>query len=163
VIAVLVNPNNYNTEPAMRDIRAAAHAIGQKILILNASTERDFDTAFAMLINERAGALVVGDDPIFINQRERLVGLAARHSVPAIYGRREFAAAGGLMSYGGSTIDQYRQAGLYVGRILKGANPADLPVLQPTKFELIINLKTAKALGLDVPLHLQQIADEVIE
>ncbi len=163
VIAVLVNPNNYNAESSMRDIRAAARAMGQEILILNARTERDFDTAFAMLINERAGALVVGDDPIFINQRERLVGLAARHSVPAIYGRREFAAAGGLMSYGGSTIDQYRQAGLYIGQILKGAKPGELPVLQPTKFDLVINLKTAKALGLTVQDKLIALADEVIE
>jgi len=163
VIAVLINPDNQNAESALRDIRAAARAIGQKILILNASTERDFDTAFATFVNKRANALIVTDDAIFINQRERLVGLAARHSVPAIYGRREFAAAGGLMSYGASTIDQYRQAGLYVARILNGAKPDDLPVLQPTKFDLVINLKTAKALGLTVPDKLIALSTEVIE
>jgi putative tryptophan/tyrosine transport system substrate-binding protein len=163
VIAVLINPNNQNAESAMRDIRAAARAIGQKILILSASGERDFDPAFATFANKRADALIVTDDAIFINQREKLVGLAARHSVPAIYGRREFTAAGGLMSYGASTIDQYRQAGLYVGRILKGAKPADLPVLQPTKFDLVINLKTAKALGLTVPDKLIALSSDVIE
>ena len=163
MIAVLVNPGNQTAEPSIRDIRTAAHAIGQDVLVLNARTVNDFDTAFAMLVNGRAGALVVADDALFINQRERLVVLAARHSVPAIYGRREFATAGGLMSYGASTIDQYRQAGLYVGQILKGAKPGDLPVLQPTKFDLVINLKTAKALGLTVPEPLLRRADEVIE
>jgi ABC-type uncharacterized transport system substrate-binding protein len=127
------------------------------------STRRDFDTAFATLRQEKAGGLIVSDDAIFMNRREELVALAALHAVPAIYGRREFPAAGGLMSYGASTADQYRQSGIYAGRILKGAKPADLPFLQPTKFELIINLKIAKALGLTVPVIMQMTADEVFE
>ena len=163
VVAVLVNPNNQTAEPAIRDARTAARAIGQDVLILHATTERDLDTAFSVLIRARASVLVVADDALFINRRERLVDLAARHSIPAIYGRREFAEVGGLMSYGASTVDQYRQAGLYVGRILKGTKPADLPVLQPTKFELAINLKTAKTLGLTVPPTLLARADEVME
>jgi putative ABC transport system substrate-binding protein len=160
---VLVNPRNQTAEPAVRDVRAAAGAIGQDVFILNASTESDLDKAFATLIDKRAGALVVADDALFINRRDRLVAFAARHSMPAIYGRREFTADGGLISYGASTVDQYRQAGLYVARILKGAKAGDLPVLQPTKFELVINLKTAKALGLDVPPKLLALADEAIE
>ena len=122
-----------------------------------------FDGAFAALTRERAGAIVVMDDALFQNRRDRLVELAAQHKMPAIYGRREYPNIGGLMSYGASTADQHRQSGLYVGRILKGVKPADLPVLQPTKFELVINLKTAKTLGLKVPLTLQVAADEVIE
>ncbi len=163
VVALLVNPDVQSTGPAIRDLQGAAGSIGQNVLVLNARAERDFDTAFATLIQEKVGALVVADDAIFMNRREKLVALAALHAVPAIYGRREFPATGGLMSYGASTADQYRQSGIYAGRILKGAKPADLPFLQPTKFELVINLKTAKALGLDVPWFLQQRADEVIE
>ena len=115
------------------------------------------------MFKQKPGALVVADDAIYINRREKLVEFAARHAVPAIYGRREFPAAGGLMSYGASTLDQYRQTGIYVGRILRGSKPADLPFLQPTKFELVINMKTAKALGLAVPSSMQLLADEVIE
>ena len=147
----------------MRDVEAAARAINQNVLIVNVGTEGEFDSAFTTLVQKRAGGLLVSVDALLTNRREKIVALAATHAVPAIYGRREFAEAGGLMSYGASTIDQYRQSGYYAGRVLKGDNPSVLPVLQPTKFELVINMKTAKALGLDVPLHLQQIADEVIE
>jgi putative ABC transport system substrate-binding protein len=131
--------------------------------LLDASTESEFEPTFATLSEKRASALVVSDDALFTNRREALVALAARHAVPTIYGRREFAAVGGLMSYGASTVDQYYQSGVYVGRILKGAKPADLPFLQPTKFELAINIKTAKALGLAVPSSLLSRADEIIE
>jgi putative tryptophan/tyrosine transport system substrate-binding protein len=162
-ISLLVNPDSQTTAPAIQDLEAAARGIGLGVLVLNARTERDFDTAFATLMRERASALVVSDDAIFMNRREKLVSLAAVNAVPAIYGRREYPAAGGLISYGASTPDQYRQSGIYAGRILKGAKPADLPFLQPSKFELVINLKTAKVLGLKVPLTLQVAADEVIE
>ena len=162
-VAVLVNPNNVSTGASVRDVEAAARAISQNVLIVNAGAEGDFNSAFTTLVKKQAGGLVVSVDALFTNRREEIVALAATHAVPAIYGRREFAEAGGLMSYGASTIDQYRQSGYYAGRILKGDNPSVLPVLQPTKFELVINMKTAKALGLEVPLHLQQIADEVIE
>ena len=163
LIALLVNPNNLTATHARRELNAAARRIGQDVLLLDASAEGEFEAAFAMLAEKRARALVVSDDALFTNRRAVLVALAARHAVPAIYGRREFAAAGGLMSYGASTVDQYYQSGVYVGRILKGAKPADLPFLQPTKFELAINLKTAKALGLNVPNTLIGRADEVIE
>jgi ABC-type uncharacterized transport system substrate-binding protein len=162
-VALLVNPDNQTHKPAITELQQAARNIGQRVLVLQARGEGDFDTAFAKLVEERAGALVIADDAIFMNRREQLVALAARHAVPAIYGRREYPAAGGLMSYGASTLDQYRQTGIYVGRILRGAKPANLPFLQPTKFELVINLKAAKTLGLTVPNSMQLLADEVIE
>ena len=141
----------------------AARALGQQIHILNASSERDFDTAFATLAQLRAGALIIAGNALFTGQRDRLVALAARHAVPAIYYMHEFVAAGGLMSYSASVTDAYRQTGVYAARILKGAKPADLPVMQPTKFELVINLKAAKALGLTVPESFLLRADKVIE
>ena len=163
LVAVLINPNNVTTRASVRDVEAAARAINQDVLIVNVGTQADFNSAFTTLVQKRAGGLLVSVDALFTNRREEIVTLAATHAGPAIYGRREFAEVGGLMSYGASTIDQYRQAGYYAGRILKGDNPSVLPVLQPTKFELVINMKTAKALGLEVPVHLQQIADEVVE
>jgi putative tryptophan/tyrosine transport system substrate-binding protein len=163
IIGVLLNPSSPAAELELRDIPDAARAIGQKILILEASSERDIDAAFATLVERQIGALLVASDPLFTDRREQILALAARYSLPTIYYLREFAAAGGLMSYGANLADVYRQAGIYTGRILKGDKPADLPVMQPTKFELVINLKTARALGIDVPLHLQQLADEVIE
>ena len=163
LIALLVNPNNINTIPAIRELNDAARRIGQDVVVLNADAEREFELAFASLTAKHASSLVVADDPLFAGRRTRLIDLAARHAVPAIYGRREYPDAGGLLSYGASTVDQYYQCGVYVGRILKGAKPAELPFLQPTKFELVLNLKTAKALGLTVPPSLLARADEVIE
>ena len=147
----------------MQDIPDAARAIGQKIVILEASNERDVDAAFATLVQRQIGALLVASDPFFSNRRNQILALASRYSVPAIYYLREFAAAGGLISYGANLADAFRQVGIYAGRILKGEKPADLPVMQPTKFELVINLKTAKALGLIIPDRLLALADEVIE
>ena len=163
IIALLVNPTNPVAETLARDLQAAARTIGLQLHILNASTERDIDDAFANLAKLRAGALVVGSDVFFNTRSEQLGALTVRHGVPTIYQYREFAAAGGLMSYGGSITDSYRRAGGYTGRILKGEKPADLPVQQSTKVELIINLKTANALGLTFPLSLLGRADEVIE
>ena len=163
LIAFLVNWNNANHAPAMRELSAAARSLGQEVMALNASAETDFEAAFATVTERRASALVVSDDALFMNRRATLAALAARHAIPAIYGRREFAASGGLMSYGASTLDQYYQSGVYVGRILKGTKAADLPFLQPTKFELAINLKTAKVLALEVPPTLLARADEMIE
>jgi putative tryptophan/tyrosine transport system substrate-binding protein len=160
VIAVLVNPNSPFAEMELEGIQAAARATGQQIHILHASSESGIDAAFTNLVQQRVGALLIGADPFFDSRRNQLVALAARHAVPTIY---SFPAAGGLISYGSNIPEAYRQAAIYVGRILKGERASDLPVVQPTKFELIINLKTAKALGIDVPLHLQQLADEVIE
>jgi len=160
VIAVLINPNSPVAEMESEEIQAAARATGQQIHILNASSESNIDAAFTNLVQQRVGALLVGADPFFDSRRNQLVALAARHAVPTIY---SFSAAGGLISYASNIPEAYRQAAIYVGRILKGEKASDLPVVQPTKFELIINLKTAKALGIDVPLHLQQLADEVIE
>jgi ABC-type uncharacterized transport system substrate-binding protein len=163
-MALLVNPTSPNlAEAQVRDLRTAARAFGLQIHVLQASTEGDFDTVFASLVQLRAAGLVISSDSFFFSRGEQLAALAARHGVPAIYPFRENAAAGGLISYGGSLADSHRLAGAYAGRILKGEKPADLPIQQSTKIELVINIKTAKALGIDVPLHLQQIADEVIE
>jgi putative ABC transport system substrate-binding protein len=163
ITAVLVNPTYPNTEIELRDLEAAARALGLRLHVLHASTERDFDTVFATLVQLRPGALVVGSDAFFLGRSEQLAALALRHAVPTIFQDREFAAAGGLMSYGGSTPDIYRIAGTYTGRILKGEKPAALPVQQSTKIELLINLKTAKALGLTIPERLLATADEVIQ
>ena len=163
VVAVLVNPNDPNAAPYTRDVQVAARTFGLQVSVVHAGTERDFDTAFATLVNAGANALLVTTNALFINQRKKIVALAARYAVPAIYDRREFPAAGGLMSYGASIIDQYRQSGVYIGEILHGVEPADLPVMQPTKFELVINAQTASILGLTVPASLLATADEVIE
>jgi ABC-type uncharacterized transport system substrate-binding protein len=162
-IAALVHPRYSGAETQVRDLQEAAPRLGVQLVILTANTESDFGTAFATLVQERAGALLVCATPFFNSRREQLVLLAARHAVPAIYEWREFADAGGLMSYGTSLNDAYRQAAVYAGRILKGAKPADLPVVQSTKFEFVINLNAAKALGLTVPHPLLITADEVIE
>ena len=162
-IALLVNPNNPNAEPQIKDTQAAAAVLGLQLNLLTASSENDLDIAFSTLIRQRSDALVVSADPFFLNQRDRLVGLAAHHAVPAIYIVREFAAAGGLMSYGSNFSDAHRQAGFYAGRILKGEQPGDLPVVQSAKFEFVINLKTAKALSLEIPAKLLALADEAIE
>jgi putative ABC transport system substrate-binding protein len=162
-IAVLVNPTNPNIETQLRDLQAAARTFAVRLQVLHASNDHELNTAFASLLQLRAGALVIGADAFFFSRSEQLAALALRHSVPAIYQDRAFAAAGGLISYGGSTPDSYRQAGAYTGRILKGEKPADLPVVQVTKIELIINLKTARTLGLIVPTALLVRADEVIE
>jgi putative tryptophan/tyrosine transport system substrate-binding protein len=163
-IALLVNPTNPTfVETLSRDLRAAGLTLGVQIQVLQASTERNFETAFAALVQARAGGLVIGPDTFFTTRSEQLAALTVRHAVPTIYQYREFIAAGGLMSYGGSITDQYRIAGAYTGRILKGENPANLPVQQSTKVELMVNLKTAKALGLTVPDTVLARADEVIE
>jgi putative tryptophan/tyrosine transport system substrate-binding protein len=161
--AVLTNSRNAMTEPIIEDLRTASLAIGRQIDVFNAGTNRDIDTVFASLVQKRADALLVSPDPLFVNRRVQLVTLATYHRVPAIYYSREFAEAGGLMSYGTSQTDMYRQVGIYVGRILKGEKPADMPILRATKFELVINLQTAKTLGLDIPPKLLALADEVIE
>lgn len=161
--AVLVNPKNPTTEPLIKDVLAAGAAIGRQIEILTANTDREIDTAFARLVQWGADALLVHPDVLFISRRIQLITLAARHAVPAIYGFRTDVEAGGLMSYGTSLPDAHRQVGVYTGRILKGENPADLPVAQSTKFELVINQQTARILGLTVPPSLLALADEVIE
>jgi len=163
VTAVLVNPDNPGTEAMIRDLQEAARRKGLQLHILKASSESEIDAAFATLVHLRAGALLVGNDPFFFSRREALVAMASRHAVPAIYEWREFPELGGLISYGPSLTGVYRRLGIYVGKILKGAKPADLPVEQPTRFELVVNLKTAKALGLTIPPAILARADEVIE
>lgn len=163
VIAYLVNPEEPTVASQIGDAEAADREVGQHLIVLNARSEDEIGAAFTSLVRQRAGALLVGTGPFFLTRAGRLVELAAYHAVPAMYFRREFPEVGGLMSYGSSTAEMYRQMGLYTGRILKGDRPADLPVLQPTKFEFVINLKTAKALGVVVPPTLLARADEVIE
>ena len=163
IIALLVNPNNPEGEIQSREAQVAMRKLGLELHIVHAGTERDIDAAFATLLQLRAGGLVIGTDPYLVSRSKQLAALALRHAVPAIFQFREFVAAGGLMSYGGRVTDTYRQAGVYTGRILKGEKPADLAVQQSTKVELIINLKTAKALGLELPAKLLALADEVIE
>jgi len=160
-IAVLVDPKFPTTERFLSEVRVAASAVGQQLIVLDGSSAREIETAFVTLVQRGAGALHVGGG--MLSQRERIIALAARHGIPAIYVLREYVTAGGLMSYGTSMSDAYRQAGIYAGRILKGEKPGDLPVMLPTKFELVINVKTAKALGLEIPERLLALADEVIE
>jgi putative ABC transport system substrate-binding protein len=162
-LALLVNPNNPNAEPDTKDAQASADALSRKLHVLTAKTERELEAAFAEMVQRQVGGLLVGVDGLFEIHREKLAALEVQHGIPAIYSQRDFPASGGLMSYEASTAEMYRQVGIYTGRILKGEKPADLPVLQPTKFELVINLKTAKALGLTVPPNLLASADEVIE
>jgi len=163
-LALLVNPGNITQTEAQTELtEAAVHRFGLRLQVLNASTTSELDQAFATLAERRVGGVVVGGDPFFTSQRDRLVGLAARHKLPAVYNLRQFVATGGLMSYGTSIADVYRQAGVYCGQILNGAKPSDLPVMLPTKFELVINVKVAKALGLTIPPSLLARADEVIE
>ncbi len=163
MIGLLINPNNPNAETIASRLQEAARTLGQQIRILNASTEGEVDAAFATLAELRIGAILVASDPFFVSRRDQIVALAARQALPAIYQFREFPVGGGLMSYGASLADAYRQLGVYTGKILKGAKPAELPFQQVVKVEMIINLKTAKALGLTVPLSLLGRADEVIE
>jgi putative ABC transport system substrate-binding protein len=163
VIALLLNPDNPNAGPNTNEVQEAARALGLQIHVLRANSDRDLETAFANLAQVRAGALLIEGDPFFTSRRDRLVALAAEHSIPAIASAASFAAAGGLMNYSSSDAERYRLVGVYAGRILKGAKPADLPVVQSSKFELVINLKTAKALGLTIPPVVLAIADEVIE
>jgi putative ABC transport system substrate-binding protein len=162
-IGVLLNPKNPLVDTQLKDVQGAARTLGLKIVALNVGSEADIDAAFANMGDQHVGALLVTADPALTSWRDKMIALAARNAIPTVYHLREFTDAGGLISYGTSLSDGYRQVGLYVGRILKGAKPADLPVQQPTKFELVINLKTAKALGLEIPSNLLATADEVIE
>jgi putative ABC transport system substrate-binding protein len=162
-IGILVNPKRPTYEAVLKAVETAARAKGRQLLVLDASAERDFEQLFATLAEARAGALVVTSDPLYLDRRERLVALATSHAIPTVYAWREYIAAGGLISYGPSLAGAYRQVGIYAGKILMGEKPADLPVQQPTTFELVINLKTAKALGLTVPQSILARADEVIE
>ena len=162
-ITLLVNPSNPNASVELRDAQAAAKLAGRSIGVLNASSERDLDDLAPGFDRARPGALLVSSDPFFLSQRARLIGLAKRYAIPAMYGERQFVFDGGLLSYGASIADVYRQAGIYAGKILGGTKPADLPISRPTKFDLVINLKTAKALGLTIPPALLALADEVVE
>ena len=163
VFGLLMNPNNPSTERVIRDMQETAHANRVYLHVAKASTQAEIDTAFVSLLQQKTGGLVVAGDPFFIAQRQQIVALAARNAIPAIYAQPQFAKVGGLISYTSDTIALARLAGIYIGRILKGAKPADLPVQQPTKFELIVNIKTAKALGLTIPRLILARADEVIE
>ncbi len=163
LVAVLNNPIVTEAETRLRDLQGAARTLGLRLLFQTVGSERELDAAFATIADQKAGALFVDGNPFFVSRRDQLIGLAARQMLPTMYFEREFAAAGGLMSYGTNFADAYRQAGIYIGRILKGTKPADLPILQPTKFDFVINLQTAKALGIEVPDKLLALADEVIE
>jgi putative ABC transport system substrate-binding protein len=162
-MAALVNPSTPAAETQSTELQAAARLLGLKLHALHVSAERDFDTAFATMVQSRVGGLVIGNDPFFTTRSDQLAALALRHAMPAIFQYRQFVEAGGLMSYGGNLTDGYRLTGAYTGRVLKGERPADLPVVQSTKVELVINLKTAKALGITVPVSLLGRADQVIE
>jgi putative ABC transport system substrate-binding protein len=163
VLGFLTNPNNASAEAELKEAKAAAGVLGCELLAVNAASATDVDTAFATLSQQNAGAILVAGDAFFINRHDQIVTLAARYKMPAIYNLREYTQAGGLMSYGADILDIYHQAGVYAGRVLRGVKPADLPIMLPTKFPLVINLKTAKALGLNVPPSLLAVADEVIE
>jgi putative tryptophan/tyrosine transport system substrate-binding protein len=163
LIAVLVNPSFAAADLRVAAVREAANTLGLQLSMLNADSENDIDNAFASLVEKQAGALIVTSDPFFVSHRDQIVFLAKRAAVPTVYFTREFATAGGLMSYGASISDAYRQTGIYAGKVLKGEKPANLPVMQPTKFELVINLAAARTLGLEIPAKLLTLADEVIE
>src|SRR5262249_31698917 len=162
-IAALMNPNFAGTEKELRDVEAAARVLGLQLIVLRAGTEREIETAFATIAQQGVHALLVGIDPFLTAQRNQIIELAARHAIPAVYPLRDFAVAGGLKSYGTDFAEAYREAGVYTGRILKGEKPADLPVQRSTKFEFVINFKTAKTLGIEVPNSMQSLATEVIE
>jgi putative tryptophan/tyrosine transport system substrate-binding protein len=162
-VAFLVNPSNPNAESSTRDMQTAARLVGVRLFVVKAVNELELNAAFAATVQQRADALVVGVDPLFVDRAAELVALAARHAVPTIFGARSYAEAGGLIAYGNAGTDLFRRAGAYIGRILKGEKPADLPVQQPTKFDLLINLKAAKALGITIPPSVLIRADEVIE
>jgi putative ABC transport system substrate-binding protein len=163
VLGLLVNPTNPNAEADTRDLQAAAQALGRRLQVLTAGTDRELETAFAAAVEQKVGALFINIDSFLFDRRQQIAALAAGHKIPTIHPFREYVAAGGLMSYGASFVDAWRQSGIYAGRILRGTKPADLPVQNPTKFELVINLKTAKALGLEIPPSVLARADEVIE
>jgi putative ABC transport system substrate-binding protein len=163
VLGLLVNPTNPNAEADTRDLQLAAQALGRRLQVLTAGTDREIETAFAAAVEHKVGALFINIDSFLFGRRQQIAALAARHMVPTIHPFREYVAVGGLMSYGASFASAWRQSGTYVGKILKGAKPADLPVVQPTKFDLVINLKAARALGLEIPPTLVARADEVID